>query len=88
MTPRATSTERTASRTSGTSSSRAGAHLERLARGQRDHAPTRPDLDGPVDDTAALEVLGVPLVLAQRRRDAAMHQQVLPRSASAASRPS
>ena len=37
---------------------------------------TRPDLDGPVDHPAALEVLRVPLVLAERGRDAAMHQQV------------
>ena len=56
---------------------RAGAlDLERLARGQRHHAQHAADLDGPVDHAAALEVLGVPLVLAERRRDAAMHEQV------------
>ena len=88
MTPAATSTERTASRTRA-ATSRSAAALARRPRAPRTtaaatHAARRRPTSArvAVDDPAALEVLGVPLVLARApARPTRVHEQVERRAA-------
>src|SRR3954469_15525435 len=53
-------------------------HLERLAGRQRDEPPDAPELAVAVDDAAAHEVLGPPLVVLERRRGRAWDEQLEP----------